>query len=47
MPSFIEVQLATLVADPPTGPRWIPEPKFNGYRMQAPIEKHGLRPALA
>lgn len=32
---FIEPQLATLVETPPTGPAWIHEIKFDGYRIQA------------
>lgn len=37
MPNFIEPQLATLVASPPTGERWLHEIKFDGYRIQAHI----------
>lgn len=32
---FIEPQLATLVAKPPAGGRWVHEVKFDGYRLQA------------
>lgn len=38
LPDFIEPQLATLAAKPPTGKRWIHEVKFDGYRLQARIE---------
>jgi bifunctional non-homologous end joining protein LigD len=31
--AFIEPQLATLVGEPPVGPEWIHEVKFDGYRM--------------
>src|SRR5690606_20141270 len=37
MPSFMEPQLATLVASPPTGESWLHEIKFDGYRIQAHI----------
>ena len=33
-PAFIEPQLATLVSDPPPGPDWLHEVKFDGYRME-------------
>jgi bifunctional non-homologous end joining protein LigD len=38
LPDFIEPSLATLVAAPPVGKRWIHEVKFDGYRLQARIE---------
>ncbi len=34
LPAFIEPQLATLVAKPPSGAGWAHEIKFDGYRMQ-------------
>lgn len=37
-PRFIEPALASLVARPPTGARWLHEIKFDGYRLQARIE---------
>jgi bifunctional non-homologous end joining protein LigD len=37
-PRFIEPALASLVAAPPTGARWLHEIKFDGYRLQARIE---------
>jgi bifunctional non-homologous end joining protein LigD len=37
-PRFIEPALASLVAKPPTGARWLHEIKFDGYRLQARIE---------
>jgi bifunctional non-homologous end joining protein LigD len=37
-PRFIEPALASLVASPPTGARWLHEIKFDGYRLQARIE---------
>src|SRR5256885_6819868 len=33
LPAFIEPQLATSVAKPPSGTRWAHEIKFDGYRM--------------
>ncbi|MDQ5847324.1 MAG: ATP-dependent DNA ligase, partial [Acidobacteriota bacterium] len=33
MPEFTPPQLATLVKEPPTGPGWLHELKFDGYRM--------------
>jgi len=32
-PTFIAPQLATLVKEPPSGPDWLHELKFDGYRM--------------
>src|SRR4029079_1620112 len=38
MPSFVEAQLATLVKNPPEGPHWVHEIKYDGYRMLCRIE---------
>lgn len=38
LPDFVEPTLATLLAAPPAGERWIHEIKFDGYRLQARIE---------
>ncbi|WEX77506.1 DNA ligase D [Sinorhizobium numidicum] len=38
LPAFVEPTLATLMKAPPTGPRWIHEIKFDGYRLLARIE---------
>ena len=43
MPGFIEPCLATLVANPPVGEQWVHEIKFDGYRIQAHIEKGAVR----
>ncbi|CAA2140671.1 non-homologous end-joining DNA ligase [Hyphomicrobium sp. ghe19] len=43
MPNFIAPCLATLVAKPPTGDNWVHEIKFDGYRIQARIEKGSVR----
>ena len=37
LPDFIEPMLATLVATPPSGDKWLHEIKFDGYRLQARI----------
>jgi bifunctional non-homologous end joining protein LigD len=34
LPGFIEPALATSVEKVPSGPRWIHEVKFDGYRVQ-------------
>ena len=39
LPRWVEPQLATLVEKAPTGPRWVHEIKFDGYRMGARIER--------
>lgn len=39
MPSFIEPALATLKNNAPEGSRWLHEIKFDGYRLQARVEK--------
>lgn len=39
LPSRINVQLATLTNDAPTGDQWIHEIKFDGYRMLCRIDK--------
>ena len=38
LPDFVEPTLATLMAAPPQGERWLHEIKFDGYRLQARIE---------
>ena len=38
MPTFIEPQLAKLVEKPPSGPGWVHEVKFDGYRLQLRVE---------
>jgi bifunctional non-homologous end joining protein LigD len=43
MPAFIEPCLATLVDKPPIGDDWVHEIKFDGYRIQAHINKTGVR----
>jgi bifunctional non-homologous end joining protein LigD len=43
MPQFIEPSLAQLVDKPPSGPPWVHEIKFDGYRMQARIDGADVR----
>jgi bifunctional non-homologous end joining protein LigD len=43
MPAFIAPQLARLVEAPPSGPNWVHEVKFDGYRMQMRAERHSAR----
>ncbi|HEX5105176.1 MAG TPA: DNA ligase D [Pirellulaceae bacterium] len=38
LPGSIDVQLATLASAAPTGPEWLHEIKFDGYRLVARIE---------
>jgi bifunctional non-homologous end joining protein LigD len=42
LPGFLEFQHPRLVREPPAGPRWLHEIKFDGYRMQARIEAGGV-----
>jgi bifunctional non-homologous end joining protein LigD len=39
LPRWIEPQLSKLAAKAPTGPQWVHEINFDGYRMAARIEK--------
>lgn len=43
MPGFIEPCLATLQANPPSGPEWLHEVKFDGYRIQAHLKGGEVR----
>lgn len=42
LPGFVEFQHPQLVAEPPSGERWIHEIKFDGYRFQARVESGGV-----
>jgi len=44
LPPFIEPCLATLAKTPPSGPNWVHEIKFDGYRIQATV--HGKKVRL-
>ena len=39
LPRWVEPQLSKLVVTAPTGPNWVHEIKFDGYRMAARIER--------
>jgi bifunctional non-homologous end joining protein LigD len=43
LPAFVEPSLAKLVAQAPTGPQWLHEIKFDGYRVQARIDGGKVR----
>ncbi len=43
LPVFFEPSLASLCEKPPTGPKWIHEIKYDGYRMQARIDGRTIR----
>lgn len=42
-PPISELQLATLVAEPPEGPQWLHEQKFDGYRIVAELDRGTVR----
>jgi bifunctional non-homologous end joining protein LigD len=42
-PKWIKPQLCKLAAKAPTGPLWIHEIKFDGYRMAARIDHGGVQ----
>jgi len=43
LPDLIEAQLATAVKSPPTGPAWVHEIKYDGYRMLCRIARQQAR----
>jgi bifunctional non-homologous end joining protein LigD len=43
LPPFVEPSLALLTEKPPTGPLWVHEIKFDGYRMQARVDGDDIR----
>lgn len=43
LPAFHEPSLASLCEKPPSGPKWIHEIKYDGYRMQARIHGSNIR----
>ena len=43
MPGFVEPMLASLAKSPPSGERWLHEIKFDGYRLEAQIQRGGVR----
>src|ERR1700682_407863 len=38
LPAFLAPSLASLTDRPPSGPKWVHEIKYDGYRMQARID---------
>src|SRR6266849_3779568 len=43
LPSWIKPQLTKLVDQPPDGPGWLHEIKFDGYRMHARLDRGAVR----
>ena len=43
LPPFAEPSLALLTEKPPTGPLWVHEIKFDGYRIQARVNGDDIR----
>ena len=43
LPTFVEPQLCRLVDQPPSGPNWVHEVKFDGYRLQLRVEDGAAR----
>ncbi len=43
LPARLAPQLASLSVSPPTGPGWLVEPKFDGYRILARVDAGGVR----
>jgi bifunctional non-homologous end joining protein LigD len=43
LPAFIDPSLALLAEKPPSGPLWVQEIKFDGYRLQARVEGDDIR----
>jgi bifunctional non-homologous end joining protein LigD len=43
LPVFLEPALASICDKPPSGPRWVHEIKYDGYRMQARIDGATIR----
>jgi len=43
LPRWIKPQLTKLVKEPPEGPEWLHEIKFDGYRMHARLDRSAVR----
>jgi len=43
LPDFVPLSLATLYSTAPSGPDWLHEIKFDGYRMEARLDHGGVR----
>ena len=43
LPAWVKPQLTKLVDQPPDGPDWLHEIKFDGYRMHARLDRGAVR----
>src|SRR5436190_3156895 len=43
LPDWVKPQLSKLVDEPPDGPEWLHEIKFDGYRMHARLDRGAVR----
>ena len=43
LPTWVKPQLTKLVDQPPDGPDWLHEIKFDGYRMHARLDRGAVR----
>lgn len=43
LPQWIKPQLTRPVEEPPDGPEWVHEIKFDGYRMHARLHRGAVR----
>ena len=43
LPAWVKPQLTKLVDQPPDGPEWLHELKFDGYRMHARLDRGAVR----
>jgi bifunctional non-homologous end joining protein LigD len=43
LPDWVKPQLTKLVDDPPEGPEWLHEIKYDGYRMHARLDRGAVR----
>src|SRR5208282_543651 len=43
LPGWVKPQLTKLVDEPPEGPAWLHEIKFDGYRMHARLDRSAVR----
>ena len=43
LPEFVPLSLATLYDQAPSGPQWLHEIKFDGYRMEARLDHGSVR----
>ena len=43
LPDWVKPQLTKLVDEPPDGPEWLHEIKYDGYRMHARLDRGAVR----